>query len=57
MPRTGKTTQTGFRLNRADEQILAAAQRMLGLTNRTEALRFILRQWAEQRQVKKKLSR
>lgn len=44
--------QTAFRLNAADEKILAAAKKTLGLTTRTEALRFVLRQWAEQNDFK-----
>jgi hypothetical protein len=39
--------QTAFRLTDTDLALLDTAQERIGLTSRTEALRYMIRQWAE----------
>jgi hypothetical protein len=42
------TVLQGFRLTPTDIEILDYAQEQRALTSRTEALRYILRDWAEE---------
>lgn len=46
------TKQTAFRLNETDLAIIDAAVKKLGLSSRTEALRFVLRQYADKTNIK-----
>lgn len=49
--------QTAFRLNDLDIQILDDAVKKYGLTNRTEALRYILREHRKRSEVRRVLRR
>lgn len=49
--------QTAFRLNDVDIQILDSAVKKYGLTNRTEALRYILREHQKRQAAPKRVMR
>lgn len=49
--------QTAFRLTEMDISIIDKTVKQLGLTSRTEALRYILRRYADETGVKKRTKR
>lgn len=49
--------QTAFRLTKMDISIIDEAVEQLGLTSRTEALRYILRRYADERPTRRKKKR